>query len=258
MNKLAIGFVAVTSLIVTPAIAADMAVKAPLYKAPPPPVYTWSGCYIGANVGGAWSHQDVYSSVPLISDQAPGYATLRGSSLIGGGQAGCNWQVNPTFVLGIEGDWSATNLNGSGAFPNLSRAGVPFATGGISYGDDTKWLASIRGRLGLVATPSTLLYVTGGGAWASTNYSGSDIFLGGCPNCGLTGFTSTQTGWVGGLGAEWAPWGNHWTLRVEYLHYDFAGASSTPVRLADPAAPPTFTWNDLSIDEIRTGVSYKF
>lgn len=178
--------------------------------------------------------------------------------MIGGGQIGCNWQVAPSFVLGIEGDWSATNLDGSGAFPNLSRAGVPFPSGGISYGDDTKWLASVRGRLGVVAAPDILLYATAGAAWASTAYTGSDIFVGGCPNCGITAFASTQAGWVGGVGAEWAPWSNHWTLRIEYLYYDFAGPSSTPARLTFPAAPPTFTWNSLSIDEIHPGVSYKF
>jgi outer membrane immunogenic protein len=243
------------------AIAADMPmpVKAPLYKAPPVYTYNWSGCYIGANVGGAWSRQDVNSSVPLISDQAPGSATLNTSSVMGGPHAGCNWQFSPSWVIGIEGDWSATDLNGTAALPNLSRAGVPFANGGITFGGDTKWLATIRGRLGFVPVSNVLLYGTGGVAWNSTDYSGSDVFLGGCPNCGTTAFSSTQTGWVAGAGAEWAPWSNNWIFRVEYLHYGFDGTTtSTPARPAFAAAPPTFTWNALSIDEVRAGVSFKF
>jgi opacity protein-like surface antigen len=106
------------------AIAADMPLKAPVYQAAPP-VYNWSGCYIGANAGGAWSHQSVGSSVPLISDQSPASASLDSSGGIGGPHAGCNWQFTPSWVLGIEGDWSFTDLNGTGSSPNLLRSGVP-------------------------------------------------------------------------------------------------------------------------------------
>jgi outer membrane immunogenic protein len=183
---------------------------------------------------------------------------LDSSGVIGGVQAGCNWQFTSSWVLGLEGDWSGTDLNGTGSSPNLSRAGVPFANGGITFGSDTKWLASFRGRLGLVTTSNTMLYATGGVAWNSTNYTGSDVFLGGCPNCGTTSFTSTQTGWVAGVGGEWAPWNNNWIFRLEYLHYAFDGTNSTPARPAFAAAPPTFSWSTLSIDEVRAGVSFKF
>ena len=84
------------------------------------------------------------------------------------------------------------------------------------------------------------------------------VILGGCPNCGITAFTNTQTGWVAGVGGEWAPWSNNWIFRLEYLHYAFDGANSTPARLAFPAAPPTFSWSNLTIDEVRAGLSFKF
>jgi outer membrane immunogenic protein len=237
------------------AFAADMPVKAP-YQAPA--TVNWNGCYIGGDVGSAWSRQDVDSSVPAISDQAPGYATLKDSSIIGGAYVGCNWQSSPSIVLGIEGDWSATDLNGTGSFPNLSRAGVPAPNGGITYSDDTKWLASVRGRAGFLVMPNVLLYGTGGVAFAHTQFGGADVLNGGCPNCGTTSFSDTQTGWAAGAGAEWAPWNDHWRLRVEYLHYGFGGESSTPPRPGFPAAPPTFTWHDLNIDEVRTGVAFQF
>jgi outer membrane immunogenic protein len=239
------------------AIAADMPLKAPVYQAAPP-VYNWSGCYIGANAGGAWSHQSVGSSVPLISDQSPASASLDSSGGIGGPHAGCNWQFTPSWVLGIEGDWSFTDLNGTGSSPNLLRSGVPAGNGGITFGSDTKWLASARGRLGWVAVPNILLYGTGGVAWNRTNYSGSDVLNGGCPNCGITAFSSTQTGWVAGFGGEWAPWNNNWIFRLEYLHYAFDGVNSTPARPAFAAAPPTFSWSNLTIDEVRAGLSFKF
>ena len=46
----ALGFGAAQS-----ASAADLPIKAPVYKAPPiAPAYSWSGCYIGAQVGYGW------------------------------------------------------------------------------------------------------------------------------------------------------------------------------------------------------------
>jgi hypothetical protein len=40
-----------------PAIAADLPLKAP--PPPPVPVFSWTGLYIGANIGGAWSNGSI-------------------------------------------------------------------------------------------------------------------------------------------------------------------------------------------------------
>lgn len=258
MAKLLVTVSALAALaVVGSAHAADLPVKAPPMISAAP-VFNWTGCYIGGNIGAAWSRQDADSAVPLISDQAPGFVTLGGSSVIGGAHIGCNYQFAPSFVAGIEGDWSATRLSDTQTLPNLLRNGVPVGNGGISFSHETTWLASVRGRLGVVASPNMLLYVTGGVAWNNTNYADSDIFNGGCPNCAANAFSVITTGWVAGGGAEWAPWNNNWLIRAEFLYYRFAGATDTPVRLAFPLAPPTFTWHDNNIGEVRLGVSYKF
>jgi outer membrane immunogenic protein len=50
--KWVLGSVAVIAMLTGAASAADMPAKAPLYKAPPPPlVTTWTGFYIGGNFG---------------------------------------------------------------------------------------------------------------------------------------------------------------------------------------------------------------
>ena len=89
------------------------------------------------------------------------------------------------------------------------------------------------------------------------SYSSVDAF-GPCPACVSTSFSNTASGWVAGAGVDWAPWSNNWIVRVEYLHYDLQGAASSsflpgvPVPLANPA------WNNISVDSVRAGLSYKF
>ena len=110
----AVSTVALTQI----ASAADLPRKAPA-AAPAAPVYTWTGCYIGGNVGGAWSRQTGdFAAVPAV-EQVPGTINQNDSSVIGGVHLGCNYQFDPRFVVGVEGDWSWTGLNGSGSALNI-------------------------------------------------------------------------------------------------------------------------------------------
>jgi outer membrane immunogenic protein len=223
-------------------------------------VYNWTGCYIGANIGGAWSRQTgKFEQADPAFDQQPGSISQDDSSVIGGVHAGCNWQFAPQFVLGIEGDWSWTKLNGTGTASNNFFDGTPVGSGGITMSSDTKWLASVRGRAGWVVIPQWMLYVTGGVAWAKTDYAALDAYSGGCPNCGAVSFSNTATGWTAGGGTEWMLTPN-WILRAEYLYYQFDGASATGL-FQPPISPipaANFTWDDLKIHEVRVGVSFKF
>jgi outer membrane immunogenic protein len=263
MKKLLIMGVAFAALTVAPALAADMPRKAPAYGPPPPPpvVYNWTGCYIGANIGGAWSRQTGNFEEAFVAfDQAPGSISLDDSSVIGGGHVGCNWQFAPQFVLGVEGDWSATKLDGSGTAANLFADGSPVGSGGITMSSDTKWLASLRARAGWVVVPQWMLYVTGGAAWTKTDYAAIDAFSDGCPpdNCGAVSFSNTKTGWTAGGGVEWMLTPN-WILGAEYLYYQFGGASATGFFPSAPVVPAAnFTWDNLQIHEVRARVSFKF
>lgn len=259
MRKLLIASAAAAALLGTPALAADMALKAP---PPLPPVFSWTGCYVGADFGGAWGHEPANNDNPAILAgvaQAPDFVTLTGSNVIGGGLAGCNMQFN-SVVAGIEGDWSGTHLSDTEVGPNLFPSGAPVGSGAVSFSRTVDWLASIRGRLGYTVMPNALLYITGGGAWAKTAYSGLDAFIGGCPNCVSLNYSSTPTGWVLGGGVEWAPWSNNWLVRAEYLHYDMQGSTS-PVAFFAPAFTfpgAQYFYQRDQIDEFRVGLSYKF
>jgi outer membrane immunogenic protein len=224
----------------------------PVYKAPPPVVsaFSWTGCYIGADVGGAWDRQRT-STNSVGTDQAAVSGEITRNNAIGGPYVGCNYQFAPRWVIGAEGDFSWTKLSGTASAPNLFADGTPVGSGGVSWGSSTDWVASVRGRLGYAVMPNALVYGTGGAAWTRTNYAGLDAFVDGCPNCLATSFRDTRTGWVAGAGVDWAPWSNNWIFRVEYLHYQFSGVSST-------TETTTFNFGDLKIDTVRAGLSYKF
>src|SRR5260370_39875329 len=98
MKKL-VTAIAVAGLIGTPAFAADMAVKAP--PPPPAPVYSWTGCYIGGNLGGVWENDtttgglsDPGAAFPgLFPGVIPATFNYDRDSGLAGGQVGCNYQL---------------------------------------------------------------------------------------------------------------------------------------------------------------------
>ncbi len=113
-----------------PAIAADLPLKAP--PAPPVPVFSWTGLYIGANIGGAWSNGS-------ITDQVTGANLSSNSSgFIGGGQIGYNYQFN-TFVLGVEWDIDGTSIK------KTSNV-VPTAFGNLQASASTDWISTLTAR----------------------------------------------------------------------------------------------------------------
>jgi outer membrane immunogenic protein len=256
MRSFAIASFAVAAL-TAPAMAADMT---PLpYKAPVP-VTSWTGCYVGVDVGAAWSAQDVANSAPPALDQAGVVGTINGAGAVGGGYAGCNFQVAPVWVVGLEGDFSAAHLGGTVNGASVLASGLPPATAGaIGWTDHLNSIATLRGRVGYVVAPDLLFFVTGGVAWGSSSYRSFDLFPGGCPVCGGTSFNQTNTGYVAGLGFDWTPWHNNWIVRVEYLYHNLGGATATAALmppLAGVAANPV--WKDMVVQSARVGLSYKF
>jgi outer membrane immunogenic protein len=192
MKKLATAIAAI-ALIGTPALAADMAVKMPVQSPPPPaPIYSWTGFYIGGDVGGGWSSSD-FSTNPGCPPNpatnstfcngppspfapnggavaAAGTGRLASSAFTGGVQTGHNWQTG-AFVYGVEADFNSLSLKRSvaaaGIFP------VPFSGNQFVLTEDSKtsWLATMRGRLGVTVVPRMLLYATGGAAFADFKFS---------------------------------------------------------------------------------------
>ena len=185
------------------ASAADMPLKA--RPAPIVAVYSWTGCYVGANIGGKWARTgDV---VNITAATGPAGATAASSldlgsansdTFIGGGQIGCNWQSG-NVVFGIEGDADAQRWKRSqviaGVLPAL------FVPGDIFELRST-WQASVRGRIGY-AWDRTLLYATGGVAFTDVNAYTNWIPTGVFPGT-ITSQTKNLVGGTIGAGVEHA------------------------------------------------------
>jgi outer membrane immunogenic protein len=246
--KTSLGAIAAVS-IAGSALAADMAVKAP---PPPPPVMTWTGFYVGLNAGGAWDNNNSTDTfgVPVQDFTTPWAASAaagaRGSTFgnngrfIGGGQIGYNWQFG-LGVAGFEADIDGLSQSSRTGIFSTSVGPFPFAGAAevintqIATTKKLDYLGTIRGRLGILASPSFLLYGTAGGAYGSVKasttiaQSNNDCVQvpGTCltPNAASFGSVSdTRFGWTAGVGGEWmfAP---NWSAKAEYLYYDLGSAS---------------------------------
>jgi outer membrane immunogenic protein len=272
MKKIALA-VALSMLGAGTSFAADLPVKA-LPMAAPLPVYDWTGFYVGGNVGGAWASSDRTSSadpifwlpgnVILLNATAP--ATLRGTGAVGGLQAGYNWQRG-AFVAGIEGDIDASSFRAShdtGILPGTGGAGL--GTYQFVYTVKQDWLATIRGRAGW-SVQNWLLYVTGGAAWTNIGQTGHAEFISGCgggPACTTNASSSTtKAGWVAGAGVEYKV-SRQWSVRAEYLHYDFGSTSANLPNLGSGGGVGVTAGSDfaqtinLKEDVVRVGANYKF
>jgi outer membrane immunogenic protein len=261
------------------AFAADMVVKAP--RPPPPaPVYSWTGFYVGGNVGYSWGKASgdlndpafaFFSGLGSLPTSFP--ESLKPQGAIAGGQFGYNYQINPAWVVGLEAD-----LQG---FDEHARSSQGASTGGVSAGGSTSstvattfegrisWFATARARAGVLITPTTLLYGTGGLAFGGAKVLGSgavNINLTACiPGIGCIpagsasgafafGQSQTMTGWTLGAGVEGALAGK-WTWKAEYLHLDLGSQSGS---VADNFGGIA-SWNAGFTDNIvRAGLNYRF
>jgi outer membrane immunogenic protein len=236
MKRFLLATIALAALAAVPAGAADL--SRPIYKAPPPPppvpVFTWTGCYIGGNVGGLWVNKDV-------SGPFGGTVSADGSSWAAGLQAGCDYQFAGGFVVGIQADHDWTNAD-------FNRDTTGFFFNHPSNIDfRVKSVTSLTGRLGY-GWDRFLGYVKGGVAWERDELS-VDFFNTGV----LLSRTDTRSGWTIGIGGEYA-FTNWITAFAEWDYYNFGGRSNDFVCGPRACFGTTF---DLPIDVKETKSVFK-
>jgi outer membrane immunogenic protein len=242
------------------AFAADLPSRkeAPVYVPPPAPVFTWTGFYIGADIGGDFGSTSLHN----IFTGATTSRSLDTSGVMGGGYVGYNFALGQGglfgtgllggnflgggVVLGVEGDFQGTSNSSSFSWVDLNTGDA------VTLHRQQNWLASANGRLG-VAYDRALFYAIGGGAWAQGNSSLAFT----SPTAGFIGTFGRNTdlsGWDVGGGVEYAFTPN-WVGRVEYRYYDFGNVNVNPNGLVATFTPIR---EQITINTVRVGLAYLF
>jgi outer membrane immunogenic protein len=264
MNRLAIAALGLAVLTAS-AVAADMPVKAraPAYV---PPAWSWSGFYVGVNIGGGWgvSTGDLvgFSQTPgilgaIADGRIPGSLDVTPDGVIGGAQIGVNWQTG-VVVFGLEADIQGSGIEEERNF-RIAGPGLPALPALITAEERIRWFGTARARFGVTPIERALFYVTGGFAYGRVHSSARIAFE--FPGGGFDGdFSGSQsdgkTGWTAGGGFEYA-WDNNWSVKAEYLYVDLG---STTFRLVDPNFVNDFVdYRFHHRDHIgRVGINYRF
>jgi outer membrane immunogenic protein len=241
-----------------PAMAADIPVKAPIVAPVAAPLYNWSGFYVGLNAGYSWGRTQIDYATPFAA------FGLRHNpdSFIGGGQIGYNWQSG-TFVFGFETDIAYRHRNRSSIFlfPNNPTAGAPF---GSVAGDNTvfsteqNWLGTVRGRVGVTATPNWLLYATGGLAYGEVKHALIETLV--APNQNrfrIAGESTVRAGWTVGAGVEYGF--GAWSVGAEYLYVDLGRSTISQAATTNLVVFPADTTSFKDTSHVaRVKLNYRF
>lgn len=280
---------------VFPAQAADLAFKA----RPALPASNWTGFYVGGVAGYGFGH-DATTSTP--NDPATvalfgGLAAVPGAQpvvnafgvhpggIVGGFEAGYNWQVSPQWVVGFETDISGSGLRGQGIGTSLIQGPPALAVSqNLTVQQAMDWYGTVRGRAGFLVTPGLLLFGTAGLAYGGVRDSATFDLRGGLPagsfahtgggfsfsclnntTCFSGSNSAVRVGWTAGAGLEWL-FDRHWSTKIEY---QFVGLGTEtipvtafargPLGIASGAALSSFnTRFQDGFSVVRAGVNYHF
>ena len=186
-----------------------------------PPLYSWTGCFIGPNAGGGWSGTAFKDATTLISLGTNNSAT----GFFGGGQVGCDYQFG-WAVFGIQGMFDGIRATSNNIwFPEAGPTAVNTTS--------LRWLSTVTARLGIAPLPTLMVYLRGGFAKIADDHSvqtlaGQDLFTA----------SPTRSGWTAGIGLEWG-FAPNWSLFAEYNYGDFATETIGFNRVVPPALIPT-------------------
>ncbi|MFM8647804.1 MAG: outer membrane protein, partial [Methylocystis sp.] len=240
-SKIAISLILLSS---TSVLAADLpSIKSTAVE----PAPLWTGFYAGLNAGygfgissnaqnGGWANPSYFQNSLSVAAYAGASSWMgRGivqNGFIGGAQAGYNYQVLNSLMIGLETDIQGAGIRGTGDANGLA----PSSSNSYSRNNNTlqsgiDWMGTVRGRVGYLITPSTMVYATGGLAYGEAFLNtfpstAGNTYTGLLQGVYGTGFLTTQNarrnvlaGWTAGAGAEWM-FSPHWSLKGEALFYD--------------------------------------
>lgn len=266
MKRIMMGMAAAISLLATGAMAADLAPR-PYTKAPPmvAAVYDWTGFYVGGNIGYSWGRSSDNSTLTngagTVLFTSSDRANMNG--VIGGAQIGYNWQVQ-NWVWGLEADIQGSDQKGSRSFlcptsvctpPFGVLAVFPGPAVPVTLDQKLEWFGTVRGRVGVLATPTVLFYATGGLAYGEVKTTET---IGAA--AAVFSNSDTRVGYTVGAGVEGVIGGN-WTAKLEYLWVDLgrtSGAFTTTIPALGGGVLTSNYSSRITDNILRVGVNYKF
>jgi outer membrane autotransporter protein len=216
-----------------PAGAADLQRTPPLPYMPPP---VWTGFHVGVHVGYAFAGEDVASGffgTPVTYSTNP-------SGVMGGLEAGYDYQFSPTWLVGAELALSWSTASGNFNFITTTPAGA--VSSGI-FDSNQNWYGTLTGRLGYLID-DWVLYAKGGAAWLNADYN---LAVSGPVGGGSV--NDTRGGYAVGLGAEWMFWPG-WSTKLEY---DYLGFGTSSYTLGGAG-----TTVNTHVQQIKAGLNYHF
>jgi len=223
-----------------PALAADLPVKAPPVYVPP--MYNWTGFYIGAD-GGWIRSNNCWDFFSAAGGMLPAGCFSRSGGLVGG-QVGYRWQQpNNHFIIGVEaqGDWASLNRSQISAFDPA-----------LTFTNKLDALGLFTAQLGW-AWDNWLWYVKGGAA-VTNNTATVSSTLGGI---GLASGSSTQWGGSVGTGFEYG-FSPGWSVGVEYDHLMMDARDFLVLPVTTPLVGGSIARVTQGVDIATVRVNYRF
>lgn len=263
IRKLLLSTVAIAAVSAS-AFAADLPSRRapPVYVPPPVPLFSWTGFYVGGDVGYAFGKDQVVQvGAPLGVGPNVYYQDGAPNGTTGGAHVGYNFSTQSLPILGqfaggLQGLPFIGGFGGAGGVVGVEgdiqgtdyRSSQTFGTFTETHRNEI--IGTARGRVG-IAVDRALFFATGGAAFAQFQNSYA------AP--GLVPFyqqlTHTKIGYVVGGGVEYAIT-TQFSLRAQYLYMDLGRYTDVPTFGGAPAGY-TFSHHD-TIQRVTVGFSYKF
>jgi len=217
--------------------AADVPTRAPGYgptTSVAAPTFTWTGLYIGGNLGGLIGKTDFTSPNLKFTHYPKGW--------LGGIQGGFDWQTG-MWVFGVQADYDWADASAETNFADGPAVGTTGRT-------KIKAVASVTGRLG-IAIEQNLLYVKGGGAWVRDDFDQLVTATG----LAVASASATQTGGTIGAGWEYAFFSG-WS---GFIEYDYYFLNKKTLDFTTPGGAFAFIADiEQSFHVIKGGINYRF
>ena len=160
MRKMLLGAIAIAAVLSSPALSADMPLKAPPVAAP---IYNWTGCFVKGGGGyGMWNQdstgfEDRFKTGTEIRTGGRGWF-----GTVGGG---CDYQIGERWVIGVFGDYDFASIKGDFA--------ASFDGTVIGGREKLKSAWAVGGRIGYLITPAVLTFISGG--FTEARFSGVEL-----------------------------------------------------------------------------------